>query len=94
VAQSAILTDLGAMRAALRAAMERLVDTRQRAAIETLLADDRAAFSFTEPGYPFHYARIDTVFDAACPRCSTRCRPGRRTTWGHCSCWPRPVRVG
>ena len=60
-------SDLGAMRDALRAAMGELFDRRQRAELERLLADGRAAFGFSEPEYPFRYERLDPVLNAALP---------------------------
>ena len=67
VAQGAVLTDPGAMRAALRAAMGKLFDRRQRAELERLLADGRAAFAFSQPEYPFRFERLDAVLNAALP---------------------------
>ena len=67
VERGTVLTDLGAMREALRAAMGELFDRRQRVELERLLADDRAAFSFSQPEYPFRFERLDAVLNAALP---------------------------
>ena len=35
--------------------------------LERLLADDRAAFSFSQPEYPFRFERLDAVLNEALP---------------------------
>lgn len=67
VARGRVLTDLQAMRDALGAAMDELLDRRQRAALERLLVDHNAAFGFSEPPYPFRFPRLDAVLDTALP---------------------------
>ena len=67
VARGTVLTNVGAMHEALREAMDELFDSRQRAELERLLADDRAALTSALPPYPFRIPQLEIVLDAALP---------------------------